>query len=374
MAADSEETRHPRSAFLCAFDWFPPCLGLEQPAETDRTSDDTDGHCSCSHWSHRSGYGRASFHDARLMPCGVDGIEQCSRSSCGLSSHVKQPGRLSSRSKSRCSSPCWCSAQPRQKPSVMSARPRNCAHSCSALAARSVLLGRSCGRGMPAATIQSLALLLGSQPSWTCRASATARARRGGCLASRCPTGACNCIWRLGGGGQGVGIPTPQQLAGEPLNTWAEVLSAVETNFPSATQKANNAEVSKALGSSNTETGKLLGKLVDYVKGPLKPILQALMDTSSRRNDPQAERRYRPGIHLYVINYAGRGSTSAPRPTMRGRIARNNGPWQARGKRARVVQHNREAGCQHRSLVGWLVNRENFYFSLRSRASRKGGR
>ena len=112
-----------------------------------------------------------------------------------------------------------------------------------------------------------------------------------------------NTIWRLGGGGQGIGIPTPQELADEPLLTWAEVLSTVETNFPSATQKANNAEVSKALGSSNTETGKLLGKLVDYVTGPLKPILQALMDTSSRRNDPQAERRYKTGVHLYVINY-----------------------------------------------------------------------
>jgi hypothetical protein len=112
-----------------------------------------------------------------------------------------------------------------------------------------------------------------------------------------------NTIWRLGGGGPGVGIPTEEGLAAEPLLSWHEVLSTVETNYPSATQKANNAEVSKALGHANSETGKLLGKLVDYVTGPLKSILQALMDTSSRRNDPQAERRYKTGVHLYVINY-----------------------------------------------------------------------
>jgi hypothetical protein len=43
-------------------------------------------------WSHRSGYGRASCDDARLMTCIVDEMVQCSPSSCCLSSHVKQPG------------------------------------------------------------------------------------------------------------------------------------------------------------------------------------------------------------------------------------------------------------------------------------------
>ena len=111
--------------------------------------------------------------------------------------------------------------------------------------------------------------------------------------------------WRLGGGGHraaGV-IPTQQELEQEELHSHPEVLSLIQTCYPSGTQKAANSAVGKAIGDANTAVAGLLSSLVDFTKGPMKATLQQLLDPMSRRTDQEAKRRYDSGVHLYVINY-----------------------------------------------------------------------